>query len=99
QLDLVLAVDLGEQHAHLLGPGGRDVLADVVGADGQLAVAPVDEYGELHRARAAQVADRVEGGPDRTAGEQHVVDQDHATPVDSAGGHVGRADRAGRAQP
>src|SRR5438445_2224876 len=36
------AVDLLEQHLDPLGPGGGDVLAHVVGANRQLAVAPVD---------------------------------------------------------
>ena len=43
-------VDLLEQHQDLLVAGGRDVLADVVGADRQLPVAAVDEHGQLHGA-------------------------------------------------
>ena len=54
---------------------GRQVLADEVGPDGQLAVAPVDQHGELHRPGPPEVVQGVEGGPDRAAGEEHVVDQ------------------------
>ena len=53
----------------------RQVLADVVGADRQLAVATVDHHRQLHRPRSAVVVERVEGGADRAAGEQHVVDE------------------------
>ena len=50
---------------HPVGVGGdllvgarRQVLADEVGTDRQLAVAAVDEHGELHRSRPAVVATR-----------------------------------------
>ncbi len=42
--------------------------------------------------------ERVERGPDGTAGEQHVVDEDHAQPVDATGRDVGVPDRAGAPQ-
>ena len=41
------------------------VLADVVGADRQLAVAAVDHHRELHGPGPAVVGERVERGPDR----------------------------------
>ena len=56
--------------------GGRQVLADVVGADRQLAVAAVAEDGELDPPRAAVVEERVDRGPHRAAGEEDVVDED-----------------------
>ena len=73
---------------------GGQVLADVVGADRQLAVAAVDEHRQLDGARAADVAQRVERGADRAAGEEHVVDEDHQRVVDAAGGDLGRAPSA-----
>ena len=57
----------------------RDVgrtLPDVVGPDGQLAVAAVDEDDELDRLRAAAVDEAVHGGPDGPAGHQDVVDEE-----------------------
>ena len=57
---------------------GRQVLAHVVGPDRQLAVAAVDQHGELHRPGPAVVVERVEGGPHGAAGEEHVVDEDDA---------------------
>src|SRR5947208_11579379 len=45
--DLVDLVDLDELHLDPLIAGGRKVLAHVVGADRQLAVAAVGENGEL----------------------------------------------------
>ena len=62
---------------------GRQVLADVVGADRQLAVAAVAEHRELHPLRAAVVEERLDRGPHRAAGEEDVVDED-----DGAAGEV-----------
>ena len=59
------------------------VLADVVGADRQLAVAAVDQDGELDARGPAEVAQRVEGGPDRAAGEEDVVDQHDRAALDA----------------
>ena len=84
QPDLVVAVGLGEGDLDVLGQRGRDVLADVVGADRQLTVTAVDQDGELHGGRAADVAERVQRGPHGAAGEEHVVDQDHPPAVDPA---------------
>ena len=64
---------------HLLAAGGQ-VLADVVGPDGQLPVAPVDHHRQLHRPGPPVVAEGVEGGPDGAPGEQDVVDQHHHLP-------------------
>src|SRR4030042_101408 len=56
------------------GRGGED-LADVVGSDGQFAVAPVDENDELDALRAAAVDEGVHGRPDRPARHQEGVDE------------------------
>src|SRR5262245_11509826 len=60
----------------------RQVLADVVGADGQLPMAAVDEHGQPDDARAAKVHQRVHRGSDRPPGEEHVVHQDHDASFD-----------------
>ena len=69
---------------------GRQVLADEVGADRQLAVAAVDQDREPDRPRAADVVERVERGADGAAGEQHVVDEDDDLAVDAARRDLGR---------
>ena len=61
----VLAVDLLQPHLHALLQRRRQVLADVVGLDRQLAVAAVDEHDQLDRARPAEVDQRVERRADR----------------------------------
>ena len=78
---------------------GRQVLADEVGPDRQLAVAAVDQDRQPHGAGPADVVERVEGGPDGPAGEEHVVDQDHDLAVDAAGRDLGRQQRPGRLEP
>ena len=65
-----------EPHVDSLLAGGRQVLADVVGPEGQLAVAPVAEHRQLDAARAPVIEDRLDHGPHRAAGEEHVVDED-----------------------
>src|SRR5438093_8704564 len=80
--DLVHAVRLGEPDLHLLAARGGDVLADVVGADRELAMAPVDEDRELDRLRPPEVDERVHGGADGPAGEEHVVDEEDPFPLD-----------------
>ena len=86
--DAVLAVDLAQQHLDRFAARGRDVLADEVGADRQLAVAAVDQHRELDRARAAEVHERVERRAHGAAGEEHVVDQHHVPALDGEG-HLG----------
>src|SRR4051812_32608546 len=83
--DAVLAVDLLELDLHDLFPGRRHVLADMVGADGELPVATVDEDGETDRLRPAEVDERVHRGPDRPAGVENVVDEDDRRAVQIEG--------------
>ena len=72
------------------------VLADEVGADRQLAVPAVDQHGQLHGARPAEVAQRVERGAHRPAGEEDVVDEDDEPVVDAAVGQHASAPARGR---
>ena len=70
-----VAVELGDVHVDALGAVGREVLADVVGADRQLAVAAVGQHGELDARRAAVVEQRLDRGAHGAAGVEHVVDE------------------------
>lgn len=67
----------------------RQVLADVVRADGEFAVPAVDEDGELHRRGPADVRDGFEGRADGASRVEHVVHQDDDGAVDPARGDVG----------
>ena len=80
--DLVDAVDLLDAHVDALVLRGRQVLADVVGADRQLAVAAVDEHRELDAGRAAEVEERVDRRAHRAPGVEHVVDDHDRAAVD-----------------
>src|SRR6187402_2175122 len=82
--DVLAAVVAGQAHLHLLAVAGGEVLADVVGPDRQLAVTPVDEYGQPHGARTTEVGQGVEGGPDGAPGVEHVVDEHDDLVVDTA---------------
>ena len=97
--DGVATVDLDQLDPHALAHRRGEVLADVVGSDGQLAVAAVDQDGELDELRPSQVAEGVERGADRATGEQHVVDEHDPAPVDPFRRHVGVLEGAGGSQP
>src|ERR671937_1190017 len=70
--DGVDLVDLDQLHLDALVARGREVLADVVGADRKLAVAAVDEHGELDAGRPAVVEERLDRRANRAAGVEDV---------------------------
>ena len=80
--DLVRPVLLAHADLDGLVAGRGERAADVVGADRQLAVAAVDEHGQLDAGRPAEVDQLVERGAHRPAGEQYVVDEHDRAPVD-----------------
>src|SRR5919204_988876 len=82
QQDLVDLVDLDELHLDALVAVGGKVLADVVGANRQLAVAAVGEHGKLHARGAAVVEERLDGGANRSPRVEDVVDEDARHPVE-----------------
>src|SRR4051794_31030505 len=73
--NLVDLVHLDELHLDALVARGREVLADVVGANRQLAVAAVDEDGELDALGAPVVEQGLDRSADRPSGVEHVVDE------------------------
>src|SRR4029453_6931963 len=73
---LVDLVHLDELNLDALLPRGRQVLADVVGADWKLSGSPVPPAGELDARGAPVVEKRVDRRADRSARVQHVVDED-----------------------
>ena len=79
--DPVGAVGLGELDLDPLAPRGRQVLADVVGPDRQLAMAAVDEDGELDASGPPALEERLDRRPDRAARVEDVVDEDHRHPA------------------
>src|SRR5207245_11265334 len=80
--DPVLAVVYPVPDGDAVAAGGRQVLADVVGADRQLPMAAVDEDGQLDHLRPTEVDQRVEGRADRPAREENVVDQHDGPALD-----------------
>src|SRR5262245_49689392 len=64
QHDAIEAAQLGKRHLHRLVARGLHRLAHEVGLDRQLAVPAIDQRRELHRARPAEVHERVERGAD-----------------------------------
>src|SRR6267143_5483171 len=59
---LVDSVLLGDEHLDALRVRGGHVFTDVIGTYRQLAVAAVDEHGQLDRPRAPEVHERIHGG-------------------------------------
>ena len=81
----VALVDLDELDLDPLVAPGREVLADEVGPDRQLAVAAVDEHCELHPGGAPVLEERVDRGADRATRVEDVVDEDDRHPLDREG--------------
>ena len=88
--DAVDLVDLDELHLDALAARRGQVLADVVGADRQLAVAAVGDDGELDARRPAVVEERLDRGADRAAGVEDVVDEDAGRPSSGKSSVVAR---------
>src|SRR5581483_9145811 len=84
---LVDALVFRDENLDPLRVGRRDVLTYVVGTDGQLAVAAIDQHRELDRSRAAEVHERVHRGASGAAAVDDVVDEHDDLAVDR--GHVG----------
>src|SRR4051812_15923959 len=70
---LLAAVRVLEGDLDDLVLGRGDLLAHEIRLNGQLAMAAVDEHGELDRLGTAEVDQLVEGGAHRAAGVEHVV--------------------------
>src|SRR3954454_5484232 len=80
--DLVDLVHLDELHLDALVTGCRKVLADVVGADRQLAMAAIDEHSELDALGPAVVEDGFDRRADRSPRVENVVDEDDRLPLE-----------------
>src|SRR5699024_2342780 len=89
----VRPVGLLESDRDILLARGGDVLAHVVGPDRQFPVPTVDQHGQLDACRSTEVAQRVEGRPDRAAGEQDIVHEDDRRVVETFGGYPGGVHR------
>src|SRR5438876_10028370 len=89
--NLVDLVDLDQLHLDALVAGGREVLADVVRADRQFAMSPVDEDGELDPPRPAVVEQGLDRRADCPARVEHIVDEDDGLPFEREV-ECGRAD-------
>jgi len=73
--NLITAIDLENPDLDVLIPRGWYILADKIGADGQLAVATIHQNGELDRSRPPIVHHGVQRCPNRSSREQHVIHQ------------------------
>src|SRR4051812_10857144 len=81
-LDAVLVVDLLEMDLDELLARGRDVLADMVRPDRQLAVATIDEDRQPDRLGTPEIDESIHRRADRPSRVQDVVDEDHSLAVD-----------------
>ena len=69
-------IDSGEADEDAIDERGGDVFPDVIGADRQLAVAAVDERGELNARGASEVGERIHRGAAGAACVGDVIDED-----------------------
>ena len=85
QDDGVLAVDFAHLDAHLVIVRGVQGGSNVIGLDGELAVAAVDQHRQLNGQRTPEIRERVHGGANGASGVQHVIHQHHVPGVERAG--------------
>ncbi len=64
-------------------PGDGDPIREEIGPKGELASAPVEERCQKDLRGAAQVENFVNGGSNRSAGGDHIVDKEQYLPVDT----------------
>ena len=81
-----------EQDLDVLFLGSRHIAADIIGADRQFPVAAVDQYGQLHAARPAQIDQGVHRRTNGPAGIEDIIDQ-HDPFVIERERDIGSADR------
>ena len=81
----VALVYLHELDLDALASPGREVLADVVRPDRELAVPAIDKHRELHTGGAAELEKCVDGGANRPPRVENVVDEHDRHPLDREG--------------
>src|SRR5205807_4268372 len=69
-------VDVLETDLNLFARRRRQIFADVIGANRQLAMAAVDQCSELNSGRSSKRADRVHRGARGATREKNIVDND-----------------------
>jgi hypothetical protein len=79
---LVDAIGFGQADLDIFVAGAGDVLADVIGADGHLAMPAIDEDSQLYGAGSAEVDEGVHGGADTAAGIENVINKHDRLIVD-----------------
>ncbi len=87
------AIHIFEAQTHSLPRSSREIFADIIDPDGELAVAAIDERRELDPRRPPEGIDGVHGGAGRPPGEKDVVHDDDRLVVQraAAGWKPGRA--------
>src|ERR1051326_7664037 len=76
-----------QAHDHAFAERRRNVFADEVRFDRQLAMAAIDEHGELNPLRPAEIVERIHRRANRAAFEEDVVDEHHGLAGDVEGNH------------
>src|SRR6185295_7068118 len=69
-------VELLKADENPLRVSGGDILADVIGADGKLSMAAIDEHGILNARRTSEGGDGVECGAAGAAGKEDIIRED-----------------------
>jgi hypothetical protein len=83
--DLVDAIGLSQPYLDIFVASAGDVLADVISANGHLAVTAVDEYGKLNGTGSPKIDESIHGGADAAAGEENIIDEYDGHIVDVRG--------------
>src|SRR5690349_9410935 len=85
QVDLILSVQLFDEHVHPLPAIHFHLFANDIRLDRELAPAPIDQHAERDPLGAPEVGELVERGAHGPSGIEHVVDDHHVLAVQVAG--------------
>ena len=66
--DGIASIDVLDIYGDIFFPRRGQILAHIIGADGNFAVPAVDQYGQLNDGRPSDIAQGIEGSPDGAAG-------------------------------
>src|SRR6266567_2809895 len=86
--DFIRTAHLNQSHRDGFGERGRDVLADEISFDGQLAMASIHQDRKLDSPGPAKIVQRIHCRPNRSPAEEHVIYQH-----DGFAGHIKWNDR------
>ena len=78
EINAGIAVDFRHMDIDDFIMSGRDIFADVIGADGKLTVTAVNQYGKLYGTGASVSENTFDCGAHRSSGKNNIVNENNS---------------------